>query len=170
MTCTSSSTSNHALTYMKSGHVSIPMYTFVLGVIDCMSAQAQSAGRMCICCCATYLHSLCMPCAASAHRVVVGCGIMAACVPHRCLDDPWNPLISQLQAPEAASCTDINPLPHSLAGSTDKVHHMAVAMNCCPSPNASGRLLHQVDRAGLRIVQTHVQKKRHVRFLRHLQK
>ena len=117
---------------------------------------------MCICCCVSHLHSLCMPCAARAHRVVVGCGIVAASVPHRCLYDPWNPLISQLQAPEAASCTDMNALPQPFVGSTDTVHHEAVAMYYCLSPSASGRSLHQVDRVGFRIVQAHVWKERHV--------
>ena len=103
-----------------------------------------------MCCCTSHLHSLCMPCAAGAHRVVVGCGIVTASVPHRCLDDPWNPLISQLQAPEAASCTDADALPHTLVCTQIQYIHKAVAVYYRPDQSAPDRSLHQSNRVSFR--------------------
>ena len=100
-----------------------------------------------MCCCASHLHSLCMPCAAGAHRVVIGCGIVAASVPHRCLDDPWNPLISQLQAPEAASCTGVNALPHTLVCTQMQCIHKTMAVYYHPnSQSAPDRSLYRSHR------------------------
>ena len=119
------------------------MLPFLLGAFDSLPIwEGPNSKPRYICCCASHLHSLCMPCAAGAHRVVVGCGIVAASVPHRRLYDPWNPLIGKLQAPEAASCTDVCALPHTF------VNTMAVYY--CPDQSASDRSLHQSNRMSFR--------------------
>ena len=118
--------------------------------------------------CCSHLHSLCMPCAARADRVVVGSGIVAASVPHSCLYDPWNPLISELQAPEAAPCTDVNATPHALV--CTQTQYIQQLWPCIKVPThvyVTGLCISETGRASELV---HARKERRVELVSHLQK